>query len=418
MRGSANPLVVILLIAGLASAILGEVTDAAIIGGIVFLSGGINAWQTFRSQRAVSRLREQVAPTATVLRDGLWVERPRRNIVVGDIIRLGAGDLVPADARLLTAVDLHVRQAALTGESVPAEKSVSAGSSSAVTPDSPDLVFLGTSVVSGTATAVVFATGRGTAFGDIIERLAARPDETEFERGTRRFGMLILQTVLFLVLFILVVNITVGRDPLQSLLFSVALAVGLTPEFLPMITTVTLAQGAIRMAREKVIVKHLSAIQNLGSIDILCSDKTGTLTAGVLSLERSIDPLGRASDRPLLVAAVNSRLQTGVKSPLDAAILERAAAGAEPFTKTDEIPFDFERGCVTTQFALRDAAWRAPQEWAARTVTVSESSSDDEIATAKLFLDMKKEALARSAPDPRADPRWTHEWFERDGALR
>ena len=347
IRGSANPLVIILLIAGLASAILGEVTDAAIIGGIVFLSGGINAWQTFRSQRAVSRLREQVAPTATVLRDGVWVERPRRDIVVGDIIRLGAGDLVPADARLLTAVDLHVRQAALTGESVPAEKSVSAGSSSAVTPDSPDLVFLGTSVVSGTATAVVFATGRGTAFGDIIERLAARPDETEFERGTRRFGMLILQTVLFLVLFILVVNLTVGRDPLQSLLFSVALAVGLTPEFLPMITTVTLAQGAIQMAREKVIVKHLSAIQNLGSIDILCSDKTGTLTAGVLSLERSIDPLGRASDLPLSVAALNSRLQTGVKSPLDAAILERARAAAEPFTKTDEIPFDFERRRVS-----------------------------------------------------------------------
>jgi P-type Mg2+ transporter len=381
IRGSANPLVIILLIAGLASALLGEVTDAAIIGGIVFLSAGINAWQTFRSQRAVSRLRDQVAPTATVLREGRWVERPRRDIVVGDIIRLGAGDLVPADARLITAADLHVRQAALTGESLPAEKSVSEGLSSSMTPDSPDLVFLGTSVVSGTATAVVFATGRDTAFGDIVERLAARPDETEFERGTRRFGMLILQTVLFLVLFILIINITLGRDPLQSLLFSVALAVGLTPEFLPMITTVTLAQGAIQMAREKVIVKHLSAIQNLGSIDILCSDKTGTLTAGSLSLEQSIEPLGSTSDRPLRLAAVNSRLQTGVKSPLDTAILERSA-GADKFTKTDEIPFDFERRRVSVVVAQHSAfvliTKGAPEE-VLRACTTYEAGGEDRI---------------------------------------
>ena len=211
---------------------------------------------------------------------------------MGDVIRLTAGDLVPADARLLEADDLHVQQAALTGESLPAEKLVTGGVLTSTGPDSPDLVFLGTSVVSGTATAVVFATGQDTAFGDVVARLAARPEETEFERGTRGFGMLILQTVLFLVLFILVVNVSLGRDALQSLLFSVALAVGLTPEFLPMITTVTLAQGAIRMAREKVIVKHLSAIQNLGSIDVLCSDKTGTLTAGTMSLDASLDPFG------------------------------------------------------------------------------------------------------------------------------
>ena len=204
-------------------------------------------------------------------------------------------------------------------------------------------MFLGTSIVSGTATAVIFATGKETAFGDIVERLAARPDETEFERGTRRFGMLILQTVVFLVLFILAVNLGFGRNPLESLLFSVALAVGLTPEFLPMITTVTLAQGAIQMAREKVIVKHLSSIQNLGSIDILCSDKTGTLTAGTMSLDASLDPFGRASDRALFVAALNSRFDTGIKSPLDVAILERPVAGTDGWTKTDEIPFDFER---------------------------------------------------------------------------
>ena len=351
VRSAVNPLVLILLVAGVASAFVGEATDAAIISAIVLLSAGINAGQTFRSRRAVTQLREQVAPTATVQRDGAWAELPRRDVVVGDVIRLAAGDLVPADARLITADDLHVRQAAMTGESLPAEKVVSEEPLSSLRPDSPDLVFLGTSVVSGTATAVVFATGRDTAFGDIVERVAARPDENEFERGTRRFGMLILQTVLFLVLFILIVNITAGRNPLQSLLFSVALAVGLTPEFLPMITTVTLAQGAIRMAREKVIVKHLASIQNLGSIDILCSDKTGTLTAGVLSRDRSTDSFGTDSERPLLFATLNSTFQTGVKSPLDTAVLERPAAGIESFTKTDEIPFDFERRRVSVVVA-------------------------------------------------------------------
>jgi Mg2+-importing ATPase len=343
VRASANPLNVILLVAGGASAVLGEVADAAIISGMVFLSSGLNFWQTFRSERAVRRLQEGIAPTATVRRDGQWAERPRREVVVGDVIRLTAGDLVPADVRLLEADDLHVQQAALTGESLPAEKSVTGGVLTTTGADSADLLFLGTSVVSGAATAVVFASGQDTAFGDIVERLAARPEETEFERGTRGFGMLILQAVLFLVLFILVVNVSLGRDALQSLLFSVALAVGLTPEFLPMITTVTLAQGAIRMAREKVIVKHLSAIQNLGSIDVLCSDKTGTLTAGTMSLDASLDPFGGPSSRTLVLAHLNSRFQTGIKSPLDAAILERAVDGADGFTKTDEIPFDFER---------------------------------------------------------------------------
>ena len=343
LRASANPLVIILLVASAASAVLGEATNAAIIGGIVCLSAGINFWQTFRSERAVRRLQERVAPTATAQRDGAWVELPRREVVVGDVIRLSAGDLVPADARLVEASDLHVQQAALTGESLPAEKMAEAGAPTSSGPESPALVFLGTSIVSGTATAVVFAAGRDTSFGDVVERLAARPEETEFERGTRRFGMLILQTVVFLVLFILVVNVSLGRNALTSLLFSVALAVGLTPEFLPMITTATLAQGAIRMAREKVLVRHLASIQNLGSIDVLCSDKTGTLTAGTMSLDASLDPFGRPLERAHFLAYLNSKHESGIKSPLDAAILERSVPGAEGFSKTDEIPFDFDR---------------------------------------------------------------------------
>ena len=343
LRASANPLVLILLFAGTASAFLGEVTDAVIIGVIVSLSAIINFWQTFRSERAVKRLQEQIAPTATVRRDGAWVELARRQLVLGDLVRLSAGDLVPADARLIEASDLHVQQAALTGESLPAEKAATSQALASRGPDSQALVFLGTSIVSGTATAVIFAAGRDSAFGDIVARLAARPEETEFERGTRRFGMLILQTVLFLVLFILVVNLSLGRNALESLLFSVALAVGLTPEFLPMITTVTLAQGAIQMARQKVIVKHLASIQNLGSIDVLCSDKTGTLTAGSVSLDAWLDPFGSASERALVLAHLNSQFETGIKSPLDAAILERPVQGTAGYAKTDEVPFDFER---------------------------------------------------------------------------
>jgi Mg2+-importing ATPase len=343
LRVSANPLVVILLVAAAASAFVGEVSDAFIIGDIVLLSTAINFWQTFRSERAARRLQERIAPTATVQRDGRWIEAPRREVVAGDVVRLSAGDLVPADARLIESTDLHVQQAALTGESLPAEKAATAEVLDASGPDSPALVFLGTSIVSGTATAVVFAAGPDTAFGDIVERLATRPEETEFERGARRFGVLILQTVIFLVLFILVVNVSLGRNALESLLFSVALAVGLTPEFLPLITTVTLTQGAIRMAREKVLVKHLASIQNLGSIDVLCSDKTGTLTAGTMSLEASLDPFGRAHDRALHLGYLNAKFESGIKSPLDVAILERCVSGGDGFSKTDEIPFDFER---------------------------------------------------------------------------
>ena len=342
LRAAANPLVIILLVAAVFSAFLGQVVNAAIIAAMVFASIGINTWQTVRSSSAVKRLQAQIAPTATVLRDGRWAEVHRADIVVGDVIRLSAGDLVPADARLLEADYLHVQQAALTGESLPVEKRVSSERTRRG-PDAPDLVFLGTSIVSGSGTAIVLATGPQTAFGDVVERLAARPDETEFERGTRRFGLLILRTVIFLVLFILVVNVSLGRDPLESVLFSVALAVGLTPEFLPMITTVTLAQGAVRMANEKVIVKHLSSIQNLGSIDVLCSDKTGTLTAGTMSLDESLDVGGNPSERTRTLAYLNSRFQSGIHSPLDAAVLEHDAHDVDGWTKTDEIPFEFER---------------------------------------------------------------------------
>src|SRR5450755_3531467 len=335
----ANPLVAILIFASVVSIFVGEIVNAIIIIVIVSLSVVVNFVQTFRSQQAAARLRAAVAPTATALRDGAFSDILRLHVVPGDVVRLCAGDLVPADARLLDAKDLHVQQSALTGESMPVEKEARAGDVSDAT-----MVLLGTSVVSGTATALVLATGPKTMFGDIATRLRTKPPETEFDRGIKQFGSLIMKAVFGLVLFILVVRIGTHRSAFESLLFAVALAVGLTPEFLPMITSVTLARGAVAMAKHKVIVKHLSAIQNLGSIDILCSDKTGTLTRGIMAFDSSCDALGRASDDALFWARLNSKFETGIRSPLDTAILETPeAAEASAYTKVDEIPFDFER---------------------------------------------------------------------------
>lgn len=269
---------------------------------------------------------------------------PRRDLVPGDVIRLAAGDRIPADARLLSARDLHVQQAALTGEALPAEKDAA----DLATPpgqlaEARNLVFLGTSVLSGTAEALVIATGAATAFGDIAAHLSAPPPETEFERGTRHFALLIMRTVLFLVLFVVLASLVLHHPPLESLLFAVALAVGLTPEFLPMIMGVTLAQGAVHMARRQVIVKHLSAIEDFGSMDVLCSDKTGTLTTGTMVLEHSVDPHGQPAPRPVALAVLNSQFETGIRSPLDTAILTYQPPDLHGYTKVDEIPFDFER---------------------------------------------------------------------------
>jgi len=385
LRATLNPLVVILIAAAMVSALLHQIADAVIIAAIVVMSCAIDYWQSFRSQQAVRRLQEHVAPTATVLRDGAWVELPRNRIVFGDMIRLAAGDLLPADALLVESTDLHVQQAALTGESLPAEKAAGDQLPEQITPDSPALVFLGTSVVSGTATAIVFATGRRTAFGEIVLRLSGRPEQTEFERGIHRFGALILRAVAALVAFILVVNLGFGRPLFPSLLFSVAVAVGLTPEFLPMILSVTLAQGAIRMARQKVIVKHLPAIQNLGSIDVLCSDKTGTLTAGSMSVDASLAPFGAACRRALELAAINSKFETGIRSPLDAAILAAAGSAAGGFEKTDEIPFDFERRRLSV--VVRDAQGRCLMISKGAPESVIEASAGYEVGAAVKPLD-------------------------------
>lgn len=334
-----NPLVLILLGAAGATAALGDVTNATIIVLLVSASFLLDFIQTRKSTGAVRRLQSDVAPLALVSRDGEWVRIPRRDVVPGDVARLSAGDLVPADGVLIEEKDLHVQEAALTGESMPSEKEIGTG-------DDQERVFLGSGVVSGVATMRITATGSATRFGDIARKLAERAPETEFERGLREFGALILRVLVLLVGFTLVTLIAFKHEPLESFLFVVALAVGLTPEFLPMITTITLARGAIHMARVKVIVKNLSSIQNFGSMDVLCSDKTGTLTSGHMTLDRCLAPDGVPSDAPRTWARLNSGLQSGVPTPLDLAILADGDWEVD-WNKIDEVPFDFERRSVS-----------------------------------------------------------------------
>jgi len=344
LRFLINPLVIILLVASGVSLALGDSVGGLIIISMVLLSVLLNFFMEFQAHHAVEEIRKQVATTAAVIRDGREQEMPVAGLVPGDVIQLNAGDLVPADARLLAVKDLQVRESALTGESLCVEKTCSdlpTGKQGVA--DASNCVFMGTAVQTGIGTAVIARTGRNTAFGEIAQRLAVRPPETEFGRGIRHFGLMITRVIMLLVLFVLLVNIAFHRPILESFLFSVALAVGMTPEMMPMIITVTLARGARRMTKKKVLVKQLSAIEDFGSIEILCSDKTGTLTEGEIELDRHVDIQGKDDDSVLRYIYMNSFFQAGIKSPLDAAILKHERPLIVEYQKVDEIPFDFNR---------------------------------------------------------------------------
>jgi P-type Mg2+ transporter len=344
LRFFANPLVLTLLAASAISIVLHDPVGGSIIIAIVLLSVIVNFYVEFQARHAVEDIRKQVATTAAVLRDGHELELPIAELVPGDIVRLNAGDLAPADGRLLDAKDLHVRESALTGESLPVDKAASdlPGGQHSIA-DASNSVFLGTAVQTGIGLAVIVRTGKDTAFGAIAQRLAMRPPETEFGRGIRHFGLMITRVIMLLVLFVLLVNIVLRRPLLESFLFSVALAVGMTPEMMPMIITITLAQGARRMARKKVLVKQLSAIEDFGSVEILCSDKTGTLTEGEIVLDRHVDVDGQDDENVLRLVYLNSYFQAGIKSPLDDAILKHEHPAIAEYQKVDEIPFDFNR---------------------------------------------------------------------------
>ena len=343
-----NPLVLVLLAASAVSALTGEIAGFAIIWAIVLMSVTLDFIQEYRAGRAVEHLKKSVAVRATVLRDGRSQEIPIVKLVPGDVALLAAGDLIPADCRLFDAKDLFVNQALLTGESYPVEKhardlSVPVQEIS----QAENSVFMGTSVISGMAKAMVCRTGANTEMGDISDALSVKSPPNAFELGTQNFGMLIMRLTFLLVLSVFLINAFFHRPFLESLLFAIALAVGLTPELLPMVITVTLSHGALRMAKKQVIVKKLSAIHNLGSMDVLCTDKTGTLTEGRIRLERHLDAQGNDSAQVLQLAYLNSFFETGLKSPLDDAILSHGEIDTSGWRKIDEVPFDFERRRVS-----------------------------------------------------------------------
>lgn len=342
-----NPLVIILLVASAISAFTGDVTNFIIISLMVIISVTLDFIQEYRAGKEAEKLRQLVTIHVQAMRDGKSQEIPLPSLVPGDVVLLAAGDLVPADGRILEAKDFFVNQAFLTGEPYPVEKKTSELPDEAEILSATNTVLRGTSVISGTAKILICETASNTVLGDIADSLIAKAPPTAFEQGTRRFGLLIMRLTIFLVLFVLLVNAYYHRPWLESFIFAIALAVGLTPELLPMIVSVTLARGAQRMSDKKVIVKQLASIQNLGSMDVLCTDKTGTLTEARIRLERHVDALGNENERIIQWAYLNSYFETGLRSPLDDAILEHKNIDMTSWRKIDEVPFDFERRRVS-----------------------------------------------------------------------
>jgi Mg2+-importing ATPase len=330
-----NPLVLLLLGAAVVAGATGDLRSLVVISSVVVLSVVLDFVQEHRAGRAAERLRQAASVRATALRDGVSREVPAAEIVPGDVVVLAAGDLVPADGQLTSARDLFVNEALLTGEPYPVDKRAS------------DAVSMGTSVVGGSAQMRVETTGGATALGRIGASLRRDPPPSAFELGTRSFGLLIVSLATAMVLFVILVNAARGRPWLESFLFAIALAVGLTPELLPMVVSVTLSRGAIRMSRRKVLVKRLAAIHDLGSMDVLCTDKTGTLTEARIRIARLCDGTGDDSARVLELAYLNSHFQAGLRSPLDEAILAHAQVDVGGWTKLDEVPFDFDRRRVS-----------------------------------------------------------------------
>jgi len=338
-----SPLVMLLVFAAIVSAASGEWIDASIVGAILAASIGIGYLREYRAETAIAALLGRVQIRTDVIRDGERRTIAVRDVVPGDIVVLAAGSIVPADALLIEAVDLHVDDAVLTGESFPVVKRVGGTGEAAPPRGRPNCVQFGTNVRSGTGRALVVATGAETAFGAIGGRLASRAPETEFERGLRRFGLLLLVAMLVMVVVVFAANVLLGRPIIETLLFAIALAVGLSPELLPAIVGVNLSRSARVLADTGVLVRRLDALENLGSMDVLCTDKTGTLTEGVVRVSGAFDPRGAQSDAVMRLAAVNATLQAGLPNPLDAAVLAACAVDRSAHEKLAEIPYDFTR---------------------------------------------------------------------------
>jgi len=377
-----SPLVIILLIASGVSAYFGEMRNAIIIWVMILLSVILDFVEEHSAGNAAKKLQDNVRVMATVIRNGQKKEIQTSEIVPGDIIFVCAGNLVPADARIIKEDDCFVNQSALTGESLPSEKhDQKLGHERTALGDMDNILFFGTSVITGCATAIVVATGKNTEFGKIAEKLVQSEEKSEFELGVTSFGYFIMKVILFLTLTIFFVNTLLHHQVLESFMFAVAIAVGVTPELLPMIMSITMARGSIRMSKKGVIVKKLSAIPSFGSMNVLCTDKTGTLTEDNIRVAGASDADGNASDAVLLYAYLNSVFQTGIANPLDRAIAAvKRPNGASHYTKTEEIPFDFQRKMMSVAVKGPEGhllvTKGAPEEIWARCATVSMNGSE------------------------------------------
>jgi len=338
-----SPIIIILLFASILSLFLKDITNSIIIFCIILISGALSFWQEKGAKGAIAKLLAVVQIKALVQRDGSKKEISVEQIVPGDVVWLSAGDIVPGDALLVQATDLFVDEATLTGETFPVEKNINTIESSATLSQRYNVVFMGTHVVSGSAIAMVVHTGKRTELGKVAQELSVVPPATEFEVGIRKFGYMLMEITLLLVLVIFAINIYFHRPVIDSLLFSLALAVGLTPQLLPAIISINLAHGAKNMAKSKVIVKKLSSIENFGSMNVLCSDKTGTLTEGEVKVKEFLNAKGDQSEKALLYAYLNSFYETGFQNPMDKAIIRHVSPDISNYKKTDEIPYDFIR---------------------------------------------------------------------------
>ncbi len=349
-----SPITLILIFAAIVSVFLRDVIDAGIILTIVLIGAILGFWQEFSAANAMAALISMVTARVAVLRDGRQVELSTEQIVSGDILMLSAGATIPGDCRLLESEDLFVNEAALTGESFPVEKQPGE-----VPVDTPmarrsNVIFQGSHVISGTATAVVVLTGSKTELGKISHRLRLRAPETEFERGVRRFGYFLMQVMLLLMLGIFVIHLGLQRSPIDALLFSLALAVGITPQLLPAVVSVNLAQGARKLAACQVIIRRLASIENFGSMNVLCCDKTGTLTEGTVQVERCIDFEGKVNEQAMLLAGVNAAFETGFTNPIDEALRVHVPIDPSLASKLDEIPYDFLRKRLSVLVQMKE----------------------------------------------------------------
>lgn len=342
-----SPIILILMGAAILSSFLGDTINSLIILAIVLFSGLLGFWQERGAADAIAKLLAMVEVKARILRDGKLVDIPIDEVVPGDIVQVSAGDNISGDCLILESQTLSVDEATLTGETYPVAKNIGVLPTETGLSQRTNSLLIGTHVVSGSATAVVVHTGKMTEFGKISERLKLRPPETEFETGIRKFGYFLLEITLTLVALIFAANVYLQRPVLDSFMFSLALAVGLTPQLLPVIVSINLAHGAKQMAKKQVIVKHLPAIENFGSMNVLCSDKTGTLTDGQVNIKSALDVNGQESDRVLFYAYLNAATESGYINPIDEAIRSHKSFDISAYQKLGEIPYDFNRKCLS-----------------------------------------------------------------------